>query len=174
MYEGRQTKKVEWEEFLSFMKDTFQDRNHQQNINKKLRALRQLSSVKEYNRDFRMLSNQLTTMSELDKVLYFVEGLKESSLVGIHEPQTVDEAFQKAELLETYNVCGISNKDLKPRAVYMTENVQANQKRNTDVCEFCKKNRSRHCKLHSHAESNGRSIIRTRKRHRRTSNKHYR
>ena len=59
------------------MKETFQPASYQHILRSQLKTLRQTSTVQDYGMKFRNLIEQIDDMNELDKVSYFINGLKD-------------------------------------------------------------------------------------------------
>ena len=68
-------------------------------------ALKQQGSLKEYFIEYKKLANQLDDMSETDKVINFIEGLKTSTAAHIRYKQksTIEEAYEEAEKYEAFS-----------------------------------------------------------------------
>jgi hypothetical protein len=88
----------DWEKFSSAIKKAFQAPHHQQLLRRRLKNLRQTGSVQEYVYDFRSLLGQTTEMGELDKVQYFVDGLKQRTKIEVNyrAPELLEDAISIA------------------------------------------------------------------------------
>ena len=61
---------------MTQIRAAFELPNYQQHLRKQLKQLKQTRSIYKYGAQFRNLIGQITDIAELDKVTYFVKGLK--------------------------------------------------------------------------------------------------
>ncbi len=82
-----------WNNFSKALKEAFQPPNYQHYLRIQLKTLRQTSTVQEYGMRFRNIIEQIDTMNELNKVSYFVDGLKSvtSREVAYQAPVTFED-----------------------------------------------------------------------------------
>ena len=92
-----------WKEFSKALKDAFQPPNYQHYLRTQLKSLRQISTVQEYGMRFRNIIEQIETMNELDKVSYFVDGLKATTRMEIayRSPENFEDAWKMAISYDT-------------------------------------------------------------------------
>src|SRR5205085_4703365 len=83
---------------MTQIRAAFELPNYQQHLRKQLKQLKQTGSVHEYGAQFRNLIGQITDMAELDKVTYFVEGLKHSTKMEVNyrAPANFEDAWKLA------------------------------------------------------------------------------
>ena len=83
---------------MTQIRAAFEPSNYQQYLQKQLKQLKQTGSVHEYGAQFRNLIGQITDMAELDKVTYFVEGLKHSTKMEVNyrAPANFEDAWKLA------------------------------------------------------------------------------
>ena len=84
----------DWDTFKKELKGAFQPPNYQHYLRTQLKTLRQITSVQEYGMRFRNIIEQIENINELDKVSYFVDGLKSITQreVAYQAPATFEEA----------------------------------------------------------------------------------
>jgi hypothetical protein len=89
---------ADWNDFTIQIRDAFEPPHYQQHLRKQLKQLRQTGSVHEYGTQFRNLVGQITAMEELDKVSYFIDGLKAATRMEVNyqAPETLDDAWKLA------------------------------------------------------------------------------
>src|SRR6266511_1768300 len=92
-----------WDEFERELKAAFQPPNYQHHLRQQLRRLKQTGSVQEYGAQFRNLIGQIDDMAEIDKVTYFLEGLKPATRmeVAYQSPDTFENAWALAIRFDT-------------------------------------------------------------------------
>ena len=92
-----------WAEFCKSLKESFQPPNYQHYLRTQLKNLRQTSTVQEYGMRFRNIIEQIDNMNELDKVSYFVDGLKGATRMEIayQSPENFEEAWKLAIRFDT-------------------------------------------------------------------------
>ena len=92
-----------WPALSVLLREAFQPRHHQVHLRRKLRDLKQGSSLPEYVRAFRVLMGQVLEMAQLDRVDAFINGLHPAAQrqVRMGVPQTLNDAIS---LAETYAV----------------------------------------------------------------------
>ncbi|CAF1505899.1 unnamed protein product, partial [Didymodactylos carnosus] len=92
-----------FDEFKIRIKSNFQAPHHQQMLRRQLRSLRQTRNVQTYVYDFRNILGQIDSMDEMDKVMYFQEGLRgrAKAEVGYRAPTTLNDAIQVAITFDT-------------------------------------------------------------------------
>src|SRR5215213_3384624 len=67
-----------WTTFADALRVAFQPPNFQQYLRQQLKRLRQTGTVQEYTSQFQNVVGQIEGMGELDKVTYYIDGLKPS------------------------------------------------------------------------------------------------
>ena len=94
-----------WPEFSEFMIKKHTPANHNQIIRGKIKNLVQITSIKDYYNEFRMLSLQATDMNEAEKLNAFINGMKPDirKYVNMQLPKSLENAFDTADLFETFN-----------------------------------------------------------------------
>jgi hypothetical protein len=94
---------ADWNKFSVEIRKAFQAPHHQQLLRRKLKYLKQTGSVQEYIYEFRNLLGQTEGMGELDKVQYFVDGLKLRTKVEVNyrAPNNLDDAIEIAITYDT-------------------------------------------------------------------------
>jgi transposase InsO family protein len=92
-----------WNEFKQLLIAEFTPDNLQQLLRRKLQNLKQGRSILTYVTQFRDLIGQIENMTELDKVHFFVEGLRHKTKQELHyrSPTTVSDAVHIATKFET-------------------------------------------------------------------------
>src|SRR5215213_2249375 len=93
----------EWTAFVNDIRQAFQPPNYQHHLRQQLKRLKQTGSVQEYGSQFRNIIGQIENMNEIDKVTYFIEGLKPATRmeVAYQSPNTFDEAWALAIRYDT-------------------------------------------------------------------------
>ena len=91
----------------------YQAQNLQRLLHHKLSKLRQIGSISSYIDEFNKIMNQIRSMSEEDKIEYFVSGLKQetSNKVAYEEPGSLVQAKAIATKVETYFARGSGRKE---------------------------------------------------------------
>jgi flagellar biosynthesis chaperone FliJ len=94
-----------WSEFAEFMTKKHTPANHNQTIRSKIKSIVQITSIKDYYNEFRILALQATDMNEAEKLNSFINGMKPDirKYVNMQLPKTLDNAYDKAHLYETFN-----------------------------------------------------------------------
>ena len=94
-----------WSEFSEFMTKRYTPINQNQIIRRKINNLFQITSIKDFYNDFRILTLQTTDMNEAEKLSAFINGMKPDirKYVNMQLPKTLEKAFDLADLYETYN-----------------------------------------------------------------------
>ena len=94
-----------WSSFTEYMRKKYTPANHKQIIRMKIKNLKQLTSVKDYYVDFRKLAIQAHGMNEEERMSWFVENLKPelAQHVYLKECTSIEDAYEQANLFETYN-----------------------------------------------------------------------
>jgi hypothetical protein len=92
--------------------------NHEEIIRNKVKQLKQITNVKEYYVEFRKLTIQSSEMNDGEKRHCFLDGLRHevAKWVRLREPKTIEEAYEKAVLFETFET------DDKSRTSFMASN----------------------------------------------------
>src|SRR6185369_8036292 len=92
-----------WNAFATALQTTFQPPNYQQYLRQQLRKLKQTTTVQEYTSQFQNIVGQITEMGELDKVMYYVDGLKSATKmeVSYQAPETLENAVAYAVKFDT-------------------------------------------------------------------------
>jgi Retrotransposon gag protein. len=80
------------------LRAAFQPPNYQQHLRQQLKQLKQTGSVHEYGVQFRNIIGQILNMEELDKVSYFIDGLKAATKMEVNyqAPETFEDAWKLA------------------------------------------------------------------------------
>ena len=114
--EGKDT----WLSFIKYMRTKYTPPNHNLIIRERMKSLHQVTSVKDYYMDFRMLSVQTDDMTDATKLGMFLDNLKPelSSYCYLNQVKTLDEAYNKALLKETY--CADKESTVNTASVYFT------------------------------------------------------
>ena len=94
---------TDWNDFAQQLRGAFEPPHYQQHLRKQLKQLRQIGSVHEYGTQFRNLVGQITAMEELDKVAYFIDGLKQATKMEVNyqAPETLEDAWKLAIRYDT-------------------------------------------------------------------------
>jgi len=94
-----------WSEFAEFMTKKHTPANHNQTIRSKIKSIVQITSINDYYNEFRILALQATDMNEAEKLNSFINGMKPDirKYVNMQLPKTLDNAYDKANLYETFN-----------------------------------------------------------------------
>jgi len=94
-----------WSQFTEYLREKYTPKNHTTVVRRQLKSLRHLASVNEYYVSFRKLVNQLPNMSEEDRMINFIDGLKSKTRhhVRSEKPTNLDEAYDLASDFETFN-----------------------------------------------------------------------
>src|SRR6185369_149476 len=92
-----------WDDFEREVKAAFQPPNYQHHLRQQLKRLKQTGSVQEYGAQFRNIMGQIDNMAEIDKVTYFLEGLKPATRmeVAYQAPDTFENAWALAIRFDT-------------------------------------------------------------------------
>lgn len=92
-----------WLNFANAMRAAFQPPNYQQYLRQQLKKLQQTSTVQEYTSHFQNLVGQIEDMGELDKVTYYIDGLKPATKmeVAYQAPDTLERAINRAIQYDT-------------------------------------------------------------------------
>src|SRR5579884_4246575 len=92
-----------WDTFVTALQEAFQPPHYQQHLRRQLRLLRQTGSVQDYGTKFRNIVGQITDMSALDQITYFIEGLKPATKMEIsyQAPETLEDAWKLAIRYDT-------------------------------------------------------------------------
>ncbi|XP_012852904.1 PREDICTED: uncharacterized protein LOC105972488 [Erythranthe guttata] len=93
-----------WEEFKRELKRHFYPENVVYEARRKLRELKQRSSIREYVKEFTTLTLQIPNLSEDDLLFHFTDGLQGWAKQELHrrDIKSVDEAIAAAESLTEY------------------------------------------------------------------------
>ena len=93
-----------WQNFKTTLLSMYQPQNLQIILRMKLKKLQQTGSVQVYINDFNKLLYPIKNMSEEDKIIMFIDGLREAtkSRVSYDEPSTLGKAKELAIRFETY------------------------------------------------------------------------
>jgi hypothetical protein len=114
-----------WASFIEYMRLKYTPPNHNQMIRVRMKALHQITSVKDYYMDFRMLSIQTDDMTDATRLGMFLDNLKPelSSYCYLNQVKTLDEAYNIALLKETY--CADKESTINTASVYFTNQSSA-------------------------------------------------
>ena len=98
---GKQT----WKQFCEYMKTKYTPANHTQVIRSRIRNLKQITSVKDYYLQFRILCIQAPELGSNEKLDHFITNLKPdyAKFVLYKECKTIEEAYNAAVLHESIN-----------------------------------------------------------------------
>ena len=143
--EGKDT----WLSFIKYMRTKYTPPNHNLIIRERMKSLHQVTSVKDYYMDFRMLSVQTDDMTDATKLGMFLDNLKPelSSYCYLNQVKTLDEAYNKALLKETY--CADKESTVNTASVYFTNQsstrpethlplkAKNNNRYRTEICCIC-------------------------------------
>jgi Ty3 transposon capsid-like protein len=93
----------QWDEFKEGLLSQFQPVNSSKNARARLDALRQRTSVRIYNTEFRELVILIPRMHEEDQIHHYIKGLKPNiaSLVAMQQPDTLLMAQGLADTADT-------------------------------------------------------------------------
>ena len=119
--EGKDT----WLSFIKYMRTKYTPPNHNLIIRERMKSLHQVTSVKDYFMDFRMLSVQTDDMTDATVLGMFLDNLKPelSSYCYLNQVKTLDEAYNKALLKETY--CADKESTINTASVFFTNQSSA-------------------------------------------------
>jgi hypothetical protein len=92
-----------WTQFVTGLKRQFQPINTSETARTRLDQLKQKTSVRLYNSDFREIMLQLPHMHEADRIHSYIKGLKPAiaSLVAMQQPDTLTAAQGLADTADT-------------------------------------------------------------------------
>jgi hypothetical protein len=92
-----------WTQFIAGLKNQFQPINTSETACTRLDQLKQKTSVRLYNSDFREIMLQLPDMHEADRIHSYIKGLKPAiaSLVAMQQPDTLITAQGLADTADT-------------------------------------------------------------------------
>jgi hypothetical protein len=123
-----------WESFQEYMKKRFVPANHEELIRNKVKQLKQITNVKEYYVEFRKLTIQSSEMNEGEKRHCFLDGLRPevAKWVRLREPKTIEVAYEKAVLFETFET------DDKSKTSFMASNNRSQNNSNKTATETIK------------------------------------
>ncbi len=98
VFGGIDTSKQPWKEFVKKLRIAFEPSEYDSVLRTKLNELKQGSNIDAYVNEMRLILNQITDMSETDKVLSFIRGLKPAtqSKVIFLKPKTLEAAIEIA------------------------------------------------------------------------------
>ena len=90
--------KESYTEFCQYMRKQYTPTNQNMLIREKLKALKQMTDVKDYYIEFRKLALQSATMTDEERMSLFLSGLKPSlsSWCGLMKVKTLDECYNAA------------------------------------------------------------------------------
>ena len=85
---------ADWKDFAKSLKEAFQPPHYQQHLRQQLKQICQTTTIQEYGMHYRNIMGQIDNMNELDKVLYFVDGLRSATKmkVSYQAPETFEDA----------------------------------------------------------------------------------
>ena len=108
---------LSWQMFVDNVILAFEPPHYQQILRQQLLSARQTDHVQTYVQNFRGLVNQATQVAELDKVLYFSQGLKPKtrSEVLYRAPTTLEEAIDIAVKFESAHFNDYRPKYFQPK-----------------------------------------------------------
>lgn len=76
------------EAFFKLLEDNYLPANYDTILRQKLMALRQTSDIHDYINKFQNIANQLSDMSEADKIFHFINGLKDMTKLHVAAQKT--------------------------------------------------------------------------------------
>ena len=96
--------KESWDSFKEYMRKKYTPANHNQIIRQKIKNLIQITTVKDYYVEFRKLAIQAHGMNEEERMSWFIGNMKPelAKFVYLKECKTIEEAYDQANLCETY------------------------------------------------------------------------
>ena len=114
----------EWQDFKANLQAQFQPVNSAKTARAQLDALRQTTSVRIYNTEFRELVLQIPHMHEEDRVYQYVKGLKPniSTLVAMQQPGTLLEAQGLADTADTIQFQQFTRRNFGKQGTEQTRN----------------------------------------------------
>jgi len=149
-----------WKEFEEALQNAFQPPHYQKYLRKQLYQLKQTGSALKYVTDFRNIVEQVKDMSETDKIMTFMEGLRPATQaeVDYHMPERLEEAMKMAINYDNAHfrkpstskaVAKTSQK--KERIVYVPPRLETSSHETTEPMDLDSINRS---KEHTKKKSN--------------------
>ena len=91
-----------YDSFKKNLINTFLPVNHERTVRSQLLNLRHTESFDKYSKTFQYLSSQLSSMSEEDKLVCFVNGLRQHTRIEVElrKPNTLEMAINIASIIE--------------------------------------------------------------------------
>ena len=122
------------------MRKKYTPPNHNQIIRNRIKNLKQITNVKDYYVDFRKLAIQAHGMNEEERMSWFITGLKPELArhVYLKRCKTIEEAYQEADLFETYSD---DKRDNNVSKVYFSTSDNANNNQSNNNSNSNYKNR---------------------------------
>lgn len=137
---------ISFADFVAGLSSMFLPHNHQEILRSKLDRLKQRGRLDEYITDFMAIMNQISEMSEMDKIHSFKRGLapRTKAEVGYMAPKTLHEAIEKAQGYDTNYFTEIGKSSWKSIAPSEQMDVSYSKTFNPKpkydkICQFCKK-----------------------------------
>ncbi len=135
-FQEKDTSKYSWNKFKKMIKSTFEPYDNSTLLRSKLKSLKQGNDLDVYIKEIRLILMQLPDMSELDKIEYFIDGLKPKTQKWIRyeRAQTLEQAIEYATSYER-SFFGSKPKESKQRSL---KNDESKQKSKKVECYLCK------------------------------------
>ncbi|PHT91027.1 hypothetical protein T459_06140 [Capsicum annuum] len=108
-----------WDQFTDELKEQFYPQNVVDEARRKLRELKQTSSIHNYVREFTKLSLLVTSFSSEDLLFFFLDGLQNWAKQELRRRnvKTVDEAIKVAESLTDFHADYAKSKDNRNKPI---------------------------------------------------------
>ncbi|PHT84835.1 hypothetical protein T459_13278 [Capsicum annuum] len=110
---------TDWDQFTDELKEQFYPQNVVDEARRKLRELKQTSSIHNYVREFTKLSLLVTSFSSEDLLFFFLDGLQNWAKQELRRRnvKTVDEAIKVAESLTDFHADYAKSKDNRNKPI---------------------------------------------------------
>ncbi|PHT93372.1 hypothetical protein T459_01254 [Capsicum annuum] len=110
---------TDWDQFTDELKEQFYPQNVVDEARRKLRELKQTSSIHNYVREFTKLSLLVTSFSSEDLLFFFLDGLQNWAKQELRRRnvKTVDEAIKVAESLTDFHADYAKSKDSRNKPI---------------------------------------------------------
>nr|XP_010312994.1 uncharacterized protein LOC104644612 [Solanum lycopersicum] len=109
----------DWEQFKTELKRQFYPQNVVHEARRRLRELKQTSSIRDYVKEFTKLTLQIPSLTSEDLLFYFLEGLQNLAKQELQRRQVhdVDEAIVVAESLNDFRGDAAKGRDNRSRTI---------------------------------------------------------